>query len=103
MHSWFSASEMMPATLALITDVGPPDWPTKTFPTSSAMTRCGKGLRERERQTKRTADERGKLKFPRRARARGFWHRTRGADHPQPLDLTSRQDPGTENPTAHID
>src|SRR6059058_178742 len=28
---------MTPARLALITDVGPPDWPTKRFPTSSAI------------------------------------------------------------------
>src|SRR5579864_7322660 len=35
MHSCLPASCNTPARLALITAVGPPDWPTKRFPTNS--------------------------------------------------------------------
>src|SRR3990172_5184418 len=43
MQLWLSASATTPATLALITEVGPPDWATRQFPTSSAMGQGGKG------------------------------------------------------------
>jgi hypothetical protein len=36
MHGLLSASATTPATLALITAVGPPDWATKQFPSSSS-------------------------------------------------------------------
>src|SRR5208283_3861935 len=39
MQLWLSASATTPATLALMTAVGPPDWATRQFPTSSAMAR----------------------------------------------------------------
>src|ERR1019366_6662879 len=51
-HSWLSASATMPATLALMTEVGPPDWPTKTLPTSSAMGDVNKGLHGQRRSKK---------------------------------------------------
>src|SRR5476649_153639 len=54
---------MMPATLALMTEVGPPDWPTKTFPTSSAMRVEIKGLKQREGSAKRTPGGGGKRKL----------------------------------------
>src|SRR5512139_1951558 len=37
MHSCLPASMMTPATLALMTEVGPPDWATNKFPTNSAI------------------------------------------------------------------
>src|SRR3954462_2669778 len=40
MHSWRPASWITPERLALMAQVGPPDCPTKRFPTNSAIVQC---------------------------------------------------------------
>ena len=62
---WGACGGNEPATLALITAVGPPDWATRQFPTSSAMAWEDERVQNHvKRSNQRLRSEAWQIKFP---------------------------------------